>query len=69
MTCGVFFKITQEKEREIGVGIEEERREGGWRKLEEKNWLTDSKEKGSIEIYNSTNDNKIIDFCYNLINA
>ena len=39
------------------------------RKLEEKNWLTDSKEKGSIEIYNSTNDNKIIDFCYNLINA
>ena len=39
------------------------------RKLREKNWLTDSKEKGSIEIYNSTNDNKVIDFCYNLINA
>lgn len=39
------------------------------RKLKEKNWLTDSKEKGNIEIYNSTNDNKVIDFCYNLINA
>ena len=39
------------------------------RKLGEKDLLTDSKEKGTVEIYNSTNDNKIIDFCYNLINA
>ena len=39
------------------------------RKLREQDWLTDSKEKGIVEIYNSTNDNKVIDFCYNLINA
>ena len=39
------------------------------RRLGEKDLLTDSKEKGTVEIYNSTNDNKIIDFCYNLINA
>ena len=38
------------------------------RKLIEKDLLNDSKEKGNIEIYNSINDNKIIDFCYNLIN-
>ena len=38
------------------------------RKLIEKDLLNDSKEKGKIEIYNSLNDNKIIDFCYNLIN-
>ena len=39
------------------------------RKLIEKDLLNDSKEKGNIEIYNSINDNKIIDFCYNLIKA
>lgn len=39
------------------------------RKLIEKNLINDSKEKGNIEIYNSINDNKIIDFCYNLINT
>ncbi|BCZ43966.1 glutamate racemase [Clostridium gelidum] len=38
------------------------------RKLIEKDLLNDSKEKGKITIYNSINDNKIIDFCYNLIN-
>lgn len=38
------------------------------RKLIERDLINDSKEKGSIEIYNSINDNKIIDFCYNLIN-
>ena len=38
------------------------------RKLIEKDLLNDSKQKGNIEIYNSINDNKIIDFCYNLIN-
>ena len=39
------------------------------RKLKEKGLLNDSKEKGDIIIYNSINDNKIIDFCYNLINV
>ena len=39
------------------------------RKLIEKDLINDSKEKGNIEIYNSINDNKIIDFCYNLINT
>ncbi|WP_160692789.1 glutamate racemase [Clostridium sp. C2-6-12] len=39
------------------------------RKLMERDLLSDSKEKGNIKIYNSINDNKIIDFCYNLINA
>ncbi|MDO5517534.1 MAG: glutamate racemase [Clostridium sp.] len=39
------------------------------RKLDKKDFLNDSKEKGKITIYNSTNDNKVIDFCYNLINA
>ena len=39
------------------------------RKLKEKDLLNDSKEKGNIVIYNSINDNKIIDFCYNLINT
>lgn len=38
------------------------------RKLKERNLLNDSTEKGNILIYNSLNDNKIIDFCYNLIN-
>ncbi|WP_238918115.1 glutamate racemase [Clostridium sp. YIM B02555] len=38
------------------------------RKLKEKDLINDSKEKGNIVIYNSLNDNKIIDFCYNLIN-
>lgn len=38
------------------------------RKLKEKDLVNDSKEKGKIVIYNSLNDNKIIDFCYNLIN-
>lgn len=37
------------------------------RQLNEKGQLTDNNEKGSIEIYNSINDDKIIDFCYNLI--
>ena len=39
------------------------------RKLKEKGTLTESKSKGKIEIYNSTNDIKVIDFCYNLINV
>ncbi len=39
------------------------------RKLMESDLLNDSKEKGNILIYNSINDNKIVDFCYNLINA
>lgn len=39
------------------------------RKLEAKEELNDSKEKGKIEIYNSNNDSKVIDFCYNLINT
>lgn len=38
------------------------------RKLVERDWANDLNKKGNIEIYNSTNDNKIIDFCYNLIN-
>jgi len=38
------------------------------RKLIEKECLNNSKERGKIVIYNSINDNKIIDFCYNLIN-
>lgn len=39
------------------------------RKMIEKNILSDSKEKGNIVIYNSTDDSKTIDFCYNLINV
>ncbi len=39
------------------------------RKLIERNSLTDSNKKGTIKIYNSTNDTKVIDFCYNLINV
>lgn len=39
------------------------------RKLKEKEELNDNKEKGKIEIYNSNNDSKVIDFCYNLINT
>lgn len=39
------------------------------RKLEEKDMLTDSESRGNVEIYNSTNDMKVIDFCYNLINV
>ncbi len=39
------------------------------RKLIEKDLLNESKEKGEIIIYNSIKDNKIIDFCYNLINV
>ena len=38
------------------------------RQLIERDLENDSTEKGNITIYNSTNDNKIIDFCYNLIN-
>lgn len=38
------------------------------RQLEERNYLNNNERKGNIVIYNSTNDNKIIDFCYNLIN-
>jgi len=47
-----------------GVGTSQELK----RKLKEKNYLRDDKENGNIVIYNSINDNKIIDFCYNLIN-
>jgi glutamate racemase len=47
-----------------GIGTSQELK----RKLIEKGCLNDSKEKGNIIIYNSINDNKIIDFCYNLIN-
>ncbi|MGL4330005.1 MAG: glutamate racemase [Clostridium sp.] len=39
------------------------------RKLKEKGTLTQSEIRGNIEIYNSTNDIKVIDFCYNLINV
>ena len=39
------------------------------RKMIEKSILNDSKEKGNIVIYNSTDDSKTIDFCYNLINV
>ena len=39
------------------------------RKLKEKGTLTESEIRGNIEIYNSTNDIKVIDFCYNLINV
>lgn len=38
------------------------------RQLESKGYLNNNNEKGNITIYNSTNDNKVIDFCYNLIN-
>lgn len=48
-----------------GLGTAQELR----RKLMESDLLNDSKEKGNILIYNSINDNKIVDFCYNLINA
>lgn len=47
-----------------GIGTSQELK----RKLKEKNYLRDDKENGNIVIYNSINDNKIIDFCYNLIN-
>lgn len=47
-----------------GVGTSQELK----RKLKEKNYLIDDKENGNIVIYNSIDDNKIIDFCYNLIN-
>lgn len=39
------------------------------RKLEEKGILNNSEDRGNVEIYNSTNDIKIKDFCYNLINV
>lgn len=39
------------------------------RKLIQKDLLNNLKEEGKIEVYNSINDNKIVDFCYNLINA
>ncbi|OOM76229.1 glutamate racemase [Clostridium sp. BL-8] len=39
------------------------------RKLMESDLVNDSKENGNILVYNSINDNKIVDFCYNLINA
>lgn len=48
-----------------GLGTAHELR----RKLMETNLLNDSKEKGNIVVYNSINDNKIVDFCYNLINV
>ena len=37
------------------------------RKLEEKHILNNNTCNGSIKIYNSNNDRKVIDFCYNLI--
>lgn len=48
-----------------GLGTAQELR----RKLVEKDILNGSKEKGNIVIYNSTDDRKTIDFCYNLINV
>ena len=39
------------------------------RKLIEKNILSDSTDKGYVKIYNSNNDSKVVDFCYNLINT
>lgn len=39
------------------------------RKLIEKNILSDSTQKGYVKIYNSNNDSKVVDFCYNLINT
>jgi glutamate racemase len=47
-----------------GIGTAQELK----RKLVEKDLLSDSEENRKITIYNSINDNKIIDFCYNLIN-
>ncbi len=37
------------------------------RKLEEKNILNDNEHEGNIQIYNSNNNRKVINFCYNLI--
>ncbi len=48
-----------------GIGTAQELK----RKLVEKGLLNDSNENGNIVIYNSLNDNKITDFCYNLINV
>ena len=48
-----------------GLGTSKELR----RQLQEKGYLNNNKEKGNITIYNSSNDNKIINFCYNLINV
>lgn len=48
-----------------GIGTAQELK----RKLAEKSLLSDSEESRKIIIYNSINDNKIIDFCYNLINV
>lgn len=39
------------------------------RQLNKKGWLNENNKNGNIYIYNSTNDNKIVDFCYNLINT
>ena len=39
------------------------------RKLIEKNILSDSTQKGYVKIYNSNNDSKVVNFCYNLINT
>lgn len=39
------------------------------RKLIEKDILSDNKDKGYVKIYNSNNDSKVVDFCYNLINT
>lgn len=47
-----------------GLGTSQELK----RKLKDKDYLKEDKENGNIVIYNSINDNKIIDFCYNLIN-
>lgn len=48
-----------------GIGTAQELK----RKLVEKGLLNNSNENGNMVIYNSLNDNKIIDFCYNLINV
>lgn len=39
------------------------------RQLNEKMLLKSSNKKGNVQIFNSSNDNKIVDFCYNLIKA
>lgn len=39
------------------------------RQLSDKSILSERTDKGNVQIYNSLNDKKIIDFCYNLINT
>lgn len=47
-----------------GLGTAKELR----RRLNEKNLLTESKEKGNVEIFNSSNKNEVIDLSYRLLN-